>query len=71
MNAEKLKKSLQYFALSLPFMVLGPVLFTAGSATKNGETDKLLIGLGLAALVVAMIFLGFAVSKFGKALFDD
>ena len=70
MNADKLKKSLQYFVLSLPFMVLSPVLFTAGSA-KNGENDKLLIGLGLAALLVAMFFLGFAVSKFGKALFDD
>ena len=71
MDHIKLKKSLRLFALSLPLMIVGPVVLTAGNVAKNGHKNMPLMVLGVLILFGAMLVLVLAIAAFSKALFDD
>ena len=66
-----MRKGFRFMGLSLPFLVLGPVVITMGFKAIAHSQSYFLLILGFVLAITAVLFMVAGIRQILNALFDD
>jgi hypothetical protein len=69
-NKDLLSKGIKYLTIALPCLFIGPAVIHFGFINKLQPTFYLILGIGIAICITAMVLIFLGLNTIMKSLFD-